>query len=179
MINILEIIMIITTIMYSYLIIYCKRSGFIYGIISTGIMGYIFMDTGIYVQAILNFVYAITYIYSYFNWGSKKAPSIRNINKTELIFYTIIICIGTLLIGYAFDKVGGVYPYIDSFAAACSIVAAFLLSAKVIQNTHIFVISNIASIVICYASQNYITILIYMVFNIIRYVEWKKELNTK
>ncbi len=180
MINVLEIIMIITTVMYSYLLIYCKRSGFIFGIVSTGIMGYVFVKTGVYVQAILNFVYAIMYVYSYFNWGSKKAPNIRSISKREIILSLITCFVFTLTIGYTFKTMGETHPYIDSFGAVCSIIAVLLLSKKVIEHAYIFVVANIASIIICYISEDYITIvtiLIYMIFNIFRGIVWRKEVN--
>jgi len=182
MTNVLEIIMIISTVIYSYLLLYCKRSGFIFGIISSGIMGYILISTGTFVQAILYFIYMITYIYSYFDWGSKNSPRISNITNKQIIMSTIYILTFTVIIGYVFSIIGEAYPYLDSFSAACSMTAVFLLSRKVIQHAYIFVLSNIASIAICYMTHDYITILtffVYMIFNIIRVYIWRKELIDK
>ena len=178
--NILEIIMIISTLIYSYLLLHCKRSGFIFGIISAGMMGYILISTGVFVQAILNFIYAIMYIYSYFNWGKENAPNISRITTRGLIVSVVSMLTFTLLIGYTFSVIGESHPYIDSFSAACSITAVFLLSRKVVEHAYIFVLSNIASIFICYASYDHITIitfLLYMVFNVMRGYMWQKELN--
>lgn len=180
MTNILEVIMMISIIIYSYLLLYCKRSGFIFGIIASGIMGYILLSRGVFVQAILNYIYMLMYIYSYFIWGRKKPPTISKISSKELMGSIICILVFTLIIGYVFSLVGEGYPYIDSFSSACSITAIFLLGRKVIEHSYIFILSNIASIYICYLLKDYITILsflIYIIFNIIRIYIWKNELN--
>lgn len=182
MINVLEVIMIISTIMYSYLLLYCKRSGFIFGVISASIMGCILINDGVYVQAILNYIYAITYIYSYISWGGKKAPNISKIANRQIIVSVISVIAFTFIIGYAFVGMGESHPYIDSFSAACSVIAVILLSKKVIEHSYIFVLSNIASIAICYMAQDYVTILtflIYMIFNVVRGYMWNKELNNE
>lgn len=53
MINILEILMIISTFMYSYLILYCKRSSFVFELVAVSITTYILILNRVYVQAIL------------------------------------------------------------------------------------------------------------------------------
>lgn len=179
MTNLLDVIMLISTVMYSYLLLYCKRSGFIFGIIAAGIMGCILINTGVYVQAILNYIYAITYIYSYISWGGKKSPNISKITNRQIIVSVISVIAFTFIIGYTFVGMGESHPYIDSFSAACSVIAVILLSKKVIEHSYIFALSNIASITICYMAQDYVTILtflVYMIFNIARGYMWNKEL---
>lgn len=179
MTNILEIIMIICTIIYSYLLIYCNRQAFIFGIISSCIMGYILLIDGIFIQSILYFIYMIMYLYSYFNWGRKDAPRISSMTCKACGISAIYILIFTLVIGYIFSAIGEKHPYIDSFSAACSMTAVFLLDKKVIEHAYIFVLANISAIYVCYVTHDYVTILtflVYMIFNLIRAYTWKKEL---
>lgn len=177
MINLLEIIMIIATFIYSYLILYCKRLSFVFGIIASNITAYILIMNGIYIQAILHFIYVIIYVYSYFSWGKNNSLKISNISIKGIILLITYIATFTVGIGYSFSQLGETNPYIDAFSAATSMTAVFLLSKKIIENSYIFIISNIASIIICYISGDYLAIVsfgIYMVFNIIRIFTWKK-----
>lgn len=175
--NILEIIMLLSTFLYSYLILYVKRSSFLFGVIASGIMGVTLIASGVYVQAIVYFAYALMYIYSFFRWGKKDSSNISNIDRTTIIVSLTYIFTFSLVMGYAFSTMGTVYPYIDAFSAACSMTAVFLLGKKIIENSYIFIVSNIASIIICYMTKDYMTILcfvIYMIFNIIRIYTWEK-----
>lgn len=178
MINILEILMIISTFMYSYLILYCKRSSFIYGIISCAIMTYILISSKIYVQSALNIIYIIIYLYTFIMWKKQEDKlKICSISNKESILSCIYILFFTFFIGYAFDKINTAYPYLDAFSSACSMTAVFLLSKKIIQSSYIFVIANVSSIVIFCLTKDYsgiITFIIYMVFNIIRIFTWRK-----
>lgn len=186
MIKLLEIVMIISTFMYSYLILYCKRSSFIYGIISSAIMTYILVASEVYIQSVLNVIYIITYIYSFIVWKKQEDKlKISNISIKGIVLSIIYILAFTVIMGYTFDRIAA-YPYLDAFSAACSMTAVFLLSKKIIQSSYVFLMSNIASIMIFCLTKAYsgiITFIIYMVFNIIRIFTWrdlkkKDELNT-
>lgn len=175
--DILKIVMLLSTFIYSYLILYCKRSSFIFGIIASLLTGITLIVQDVYVQAILHFIYVAMYAYSFFSWGSKKYSGISNIKSKSLIVSVISISVFTLIIGYTFNKVRTVYPYIDAFSAACSMTAVILLNKKIIEHSYIFIISNLASMFICYMNKDYITILtfiIYMIFNITRVYTWEK-----
>jgi len=178
MINILEILMIISTIMYSYLILYCKRSSFIYGIISAGIMTYVLIASKVYIQAVLNIVYIFTYIYSFVSWKKNEDKlKVSNISGRQVILSVIYILFFSVFIGYAFSMINTSYPYLDAFSTACSMIAVFLLSKKIIQSSHIFIMANIASIIIFCLTKEYsgiITFIIYMIFNIIRIFTWRR-----
>ena len=180
--NILEITMIISTIIYSYLLIYLKRPAFVFGVVSSGIMAYLLFSSHIYIQAVLHCIYIVMYIYSFFYWGRKIPPSISNITQKELILSIVYIVSFTGIMGYAFSAISEVYPYIDAFSAGCSMVAVFLLRKKVIEHSYIFIISNIASMIVCYMTKSYATILtfvIYMIFNIIRVYVWERNTDKK
>lgn len=177
MINILEILMIVTTFMYSYLMLYCKRSGLIFGLIASSITSYILILDGVYIQAILYWIYAGIYCYSFFSWGKEDSLKISNISNRGIIISVIYVLVFTICIGYSFENLKTVYPYLDAFSSACSMTAVFLLSKKIIENSYVFILSNIVSIVICYMTYDYImliTFIIYMVFNIIRIFTWKR-----
>lgn len=169
--------MIISTFMYSYLLLYCKRSGFVFGVFASGIMAYALIYSEVYVQAVLHLIYLIMYIYSFFSWKKKDTYKVSNLTSKETIVSVAYILTFTIGIGYAFDNVGTVYPYIDAFSAACSMTAVFLLSKKIIENSYMFIISNIASIIICYMTKDYLAVIsfiIYMVFNALRIFTWRK-----
>ena len=186
MIIVLEIMMVLATFMYSYLILFGKRSSFIFGIIASSITAYVLMKSGVYIQAILYLIYILIYVYSFIRWGKNRNIKVANISIKEIVLTCIYIITFTICIGYSFDKIGTVFPYLDAFSTACSTVAMILLSKKIIENSYVFVLSNIFSIIICFMTKEYLTILafiIYMVFNIIRVFTWndikkRQDLNT-
>jgi len=183
MINILEILMIVSTFMYSYLILYCKRSSFIFGIISSCIMTYILILSKVYIQAVLNIVYISMYIHSFIMWKKEEDKiKINNISNRGMILTVIYILTFTVFIGYAFSKVESAYPYLDAFTSACSMVAVFLLSRKTIESSYIFMMANITSIIVFYLTKDYsgiVTFIIYMIFNVIRIFTWSKIRKTE
>lgn len=178
MICILEVVMILATFMYSYLILYCRHSSFIFGIISSVIMTYILVKSNVYIQATLNVIYIMIYIYSYINWRKQKDNiKICNISSRGIILTAIFLITFTVIMGYTFDTIEATYPYLDAFSSSCSMTALFLLSKKVVESSYVFIMANIASIIICYITKDYaaiVTFFIYMIFNIIRIFTWKK-----
>lgn len=181
--DVLEIAMLTATFIYSYLILYCKKSAFVFGIIASGIMGFTMIKSGVYVQAILHYLYVLVYAYSFFSWSKSKKPrEISHMTKQLVVIVLIYVVTFTVVMGYVFSKFGTVYPYIDAFSAACSMTAVILLSRKVIEHSYIFIASNIASIFICYAMGDYMTILsfvVYMIFNATRVYTWENIIRRK
>ena len=175
--------MMLSTLIYSYLILYCKRSAFIFGIIASGVMSYILFESGVPIQASLHLIYIIVYLYSFIIWGKKNGElGISNMSKKMWIVLISYILIFSLVMGGVFSKIGTSSAYIDAFSAACSMSAVFLLSMKIIENSYIFIASNIASIYICYMTNDktaIISFFIYMIFNIIRQYKWEKIRNER
>jgi nicotinamide mononucleotide transporter len=174
---ILQVLMVVCTLLYSYLLLDCKKVAFIFGAISSLITFASFLKTGIYVQGVLFLVYSIIYILTYVKWKKDVLEDLpRRITLKEYIISMGFIAIFTYVLGYAFLGVSK-YPMVDAISSALSISAVYLLNRKVIEHAWFFIISNIGSIWICYMTNDIIMILtfvIYMIFNIIRIYTWEK-----
>jgi nicotinamide mononucleotide transporter len=173
----IQIVMGICTLLYSYLLLDCRKSAFIFGTISSIITCITFIKSGIYVQGILFLIYSIIYILTYYKWKKNESNSPpRQMLSREYIFAFGFIIIFTLVFGFIFKSMS-TYPVIDAISSALSITAVFLLNRKVIEHAWFFIFSNLGSIWICCMTNEYLmilTFLIYMMFNFIRIYTWDK-----
>lgn len=174
--DILQVIMGVCTLLYSFYLLDCKRIAFIFGTISSLITFASFIKSGIYVQGILFLVYAIIYVLTYLKWKNDSSSDLpRRITIKEFIISLCFIISFAFILGFVFSSVSS-YPIVDAISSALSITAVFLLNKKVIEHSWYFIISNIGSIWICYLTNDIIMILtfvIYMIFNIMRIFTWE------
>jgi nicotinamide mononucleotide transporter len=175
--DVLQVLMVVCTLLYSFFLLDCKKGAFIFGTISSLITFASFLKKGIYVQGILFLVYSIIYILTYLKWKKNVFEELpRRITVKEYIFSMGFIAIFTMVLGFAFLDVSK-YPLVDAISSALSISAVVLLNRKVIEHAWYFIISNIGSIWICYMTNDImmiITFVIYMIFNILRIYTWEK-----
>lgn len=151
------------------------------GIISVGTYLFIFYQTKLYGDAVLQIYFLITAIYGWFYWNQsspKKEGSIVSFTAKQMLF---AICAVTLLWGalgwMLANWTDSDVPYIDGFCTAMSFAAQFLMTRKVLQNWILWVIVDIAYIPLYLYKGLLLTALLYIAFAIIAwngYRNWNK-----
>lgn len=151
------------------------------GIISVGTYLFIFYQTKLYGDAVLQIYFLITAIYGWFYWNQsspKKEGSIVSFTAKQMLF---TICAVTLLWGalgwMLANWTDSDVPYIDGFCTAMSFAAQFLMTRKVLQNWILWVIVDIAYIPLYLYKGLLLTALLYIAFAIIAwkgYRNWNK-----
>ncbi|PJJ84095.1 nicotinamide riboside transporter PnuC [Mucilaginibacter auburnensis] len=151
-------------------------------IISVCFYAYIFFEKHLFADAGLQIYLLIMNVYGWYHW-SKKSPTdnlapVVKINGRQTWVAIFSIAAVTVFLGSVLRYTSASYPYLDSFCAACSVVAQVLLARKVLENWLIWTFVNIIYVGIYIFKDLHITALMYAIYIpivISGYLDWKKE----
>jgi nicotinamide mononucleotide transporter len=180
--NWLEIIAVITGLLCVYLAARNNIWNWPFAIVSVGIYIFIFFNSHLYADMGLQFYFMAMNIYGWYYWSHKpaterKAPVIR-INRKETLLSIAVIIIFTVFLGSVLKYTPASYPYLDSFCAACSLVAQAFLARKVLENWLIWIFVDVIYVGVYIFKHLDLTAFMYAVYVIIAlmgYIDWKKE----
>ncbi len=146
--------------------------------ISYVIISYI---TLLYVDALLNSIYAILAIIGWINWKAKADQ--QPIKKLSWRFHGLII-IGSILLGglsgYLLDNyTDQVFPYLDAVLFFLSIIATWMITKKIIENWLYFIVIDCAMIGIYFNRSLFLSSLLFVLYTFFAlkgYFYWRKML---
>jgi len=187
--NWIEIVAVTTGLAYIFLSIKQNIWCWMFGIVSSAMYLFVFFDSKIYADMILQAYYVIMGIYGWIHWaridnsGDKNALPVLRLNKKELFVLSgvsvfLFIIIAQFLICFTDSPV----PYIDAFTTSLSFTATWMLARKILEHWIIWVIVNAVSVGLYFYRGLYVTIILFVVLTImavIGYFEWKKEWENK
>ena len=138
---------------------------------------HLFADTGLQVY------FLAMNIYGWYHWSKRSAldnlaPVVR-ITNSQILLSIGGVAIVTFFLGSVLKYTTASYPYLDSFCAACSVVAQVLLARKVLENWLIWVFVDIIYVGIYIFKDLHITAIMYGIYipiAVLGYMDWKKEL---
>jgi nicotinamide mononucleotide transporter len=162
----------------------------VFGILSSAFSVYLCYSGHLFLESGLQVFYVFIGIYGWYEWlyGAKNQLA----QKTELHIvsssflktgYLILIgCIIWIPFGYIAHRYSTqVYPYLDAFITAFSVVATWMTAKKILQNWIFWIIIDALAIIL-YGSRGYYLIAllygIYTLLSIIGYLQWKKRMIT-
>jgi nicotinamide mononucleotide transporter len=178
----LEIIGVITGLLCVYLAAKNNILNWPFAIISVGIYIFIFFESRLYADMGLQFYFMAMNIYGWYYWSHKpaneKKTPVQLITRKELILSAIAIVVFTVFLGSVLKYTPASYPYIDSFCAACSLVAQVFLARKVLENWLIWVFVDTIYVGVYIFKHLDLTAAMYAVYigiAIMGYIDWKRE----
>lgn len=188
----LELLGVITGIIYLWLEYRASIHLWIAGIIMPAIYIFVYYDAGLYADFGINIYYLIIALYGWLAWKTgftlfnrkSTATGELPINHTPHSAWMGIITayiaaqlfIAWLLINYTDSTV----PWADSFTTALSIVGMWMLARKYIEQWWVWCIVDVASSVLYIYKGLYFTAVLYAVYSIISifgYRKWKRIMN--
>jgi len=178
----LEIIGVITGLLCVYLAAKNKILNWPFAIISVGIYIFIFFNSHLYADMGLQVYFMAMNIYGWYYWSHKPANEQKTlvvlITRKEIILSIIGVLVFTYILGSILKYTPASYPYIDSFCAACSLIAQVLLARKVLENWLIWVFVDIIYVGVYIFKALDLTALMYAIYVAIAlmgYIDWKKD----
>lgn len=180
--SLLELIGVITGLLCVYLAAINNIWNWPIAIISVGVYIFIFFDAHLYADMGLQVYFMITNIYGWYYWAKK--PSAENkipvaiITRREVILSIIAVIVFTFILGTILKYTPASYPYVDSFCAACSLVAQVLLARKVLENWLIWIFVDIIYVsVYIFKGLGPTAIMygIYVPIALLGYIDWRKD----
>lgn len=185
----IELTGIVLSMIYLWLEIKAKMLMWLFGIVSSALMGWVFFKSGFYADMGLMGYYLIISIYGWIHWKTQNSDQkmpITHIKKAQTITSVVILSISYIVLLQILLHMPAViglkdstYPYIDAFTVSASVVATWLLSQKVMEQWHIWIIVNIIStIMFALKGLHYTTILyvVYTIGSVLGLMNWSKDL---
>ena len=184
MINlIIEIIAVISAILYLLLAAKEDVKCWYAVIISSSLYFYIMYDAGLIMEAYLQIFYIVMALYGWFKWtrsiqinSNNRIRTWSNIKHFITITSVVILAVIT---GFILKKyTNAALPFLDAFTSWGAIITTYMVAQKILENwIYWFVIDSI-SIYIFVSRELYLTSLLFFIYLIIicfGYASWRKK----
>lgn len=165
-----------------------RKIGWLFGIIAAALSTYIFYQSELVSEAMLNIYYVIMGVYGWIYW-SRTSANAEEIPIVEYKWYNHIIlvagAVGLALLMGSLNEYNphAALPYADAFSTSFAFMATFLEARKVLSGWLYWIAINLYSIWLYgqkSLAEGELTILqwqmgIFAVFSVIGFVVWKKK----
>lgn len=143
--NIIEIIAVIASVLYTFLAGKNKIISWLFAIISSAIYVYININVQLYFFSMLHFFYVIVAIYGWFEWRKETKESRFRFYGWKNI---PVIAIGTLLtffLAYMAEKyTDQQLAYLDALNFVFCLIASYMISKKIMESwIYLFVLDSV------------------------------------
>jgi nicotinamide mononucleotide transporter len=152
------------------------------GIIQVFLFIFIFYDARLYSDMLLHIIYVFFNFYGWYNWHYLKSDTevMKVTTLGNYLIYWIAACaIGTLGLAMLMESyTNASLPYPDSFIAASSLLAQWLMAKKKLESWYFWILADVVAIVIYFIKELYLTSGLYAIFLVlatIGYLEWRKS----
>jgi len=184
MINlIIEIIAVISAILYLLLAAKEDLKCWYAAIISSSLYFYIMYDAGLIMEAYLQIFYIVMALYGWFKWTKSIQINSNNrirtwSNMKHFITITSVVILAVIT-GFILKKyTNAALPFLDAFTSWGAIITTYMVAQKILENwIYWFVIDSI-SIYIFLSRELYLTSLLFFIYLIIicfGYASWRKK----
>jgi nicotinamide mononucleotide transporter len=183
--TLLEIVGVITGLLCVYLAAKNNIWNWPFAIVSVIIYVFIFFNARLFADMGLQVYFLLVNIYGWWYWGYKtqaEKPLVKRITRNEIWLSAIAIAVFTLILGSLLKYTTASFPFLDSFCAACSLVAQLFLARKVLENWLIWIFVDIIYVgvyVFKHLQPTALMYAIYVVIALIGYIDWRKDWKTE
>ena len=133
----------------------------------TGIAGsllylYIFYHARLYSDVLLQIYFLLTSIYGWYNWGhggaGDTALKVTRLTMSAMAVWGLVIIFGTLVLGtFMKRRTKAAIPYGDASITVMSLVAQYLLTAKVLESWVLWIATDAIATVVYWKRRLYLT----------------------
>ncbi|MBR9831906.1 nicotinamide mononucleotide transporter [bacterium] len=181
--SILEIIGVISSLLYIYFATKENRLCFLFGLISSTIYVYICFSYQLYFDTLINLYYIVMSFVGWAMWSENKnkvEEKVKSIQNKTFLLYATIGGLATLVFGgIALNYSDASLPFVDSFTTVFAIIATVMVVKKQIENWLIWIIVDGVGIGMYFYKELYFTSFLFLIYTIIAiqgYRKWKTQL---
>ena len=154
------------------------------GIISVLISTYIFYNSGLYAESLLNMYYLVMSVYGWYIWVKRKGEpplAITRSGKRDWSITSLIVVVGFLILYYCLSRwTNSTVPAWDAWVSATAWAGMWLLAKRKIENWILLNISNAFAIpLLLYKHLPLYTVLTVILFVVAvqGYFRWRRIMN--
>ncbi len=188
--KVIEILGLITGILYVIGAIFEKKWCWYFGILAVIFYGISTYFYNLYGEFALQFFYLGISFYGLNQWSKNidtktktKTELHINFSSFEFLFKNILVgIILSIIIYYVLVYFKSSYPFWDAITSAFGIVATYMTTQKKIENWILWIVIDTILAYILYLKEMpfyAILYLVYFIFAIVGFLNWKKEMNTQ
>lgn len=181
----LEIIAMISGLLFPILSAYEKIICWLFGGISSAIYIYLFIEGKLYQDAGLNLFYVVMSVIGFLMWKGIIKPRHKKVaisvtNFPMLLMFTLMGVLYTIVTGYIFKKfTDAAYPYVDAFVTGFSFIATWLDAQKKIENWVVFFVADAVGVWLFWQKGFILTSVMFTVYCcicIFGFIKWRNQL---
>lgn len=166
---------------YTVLMLYEKRVGWIFGILASALGVILFLEQRVYAQVGLSAFYVVMGIYGWWSWGSDANGELP-ISRRKARFHMGIM-LGGLALAVVIALIMRTLPDarfvgLDGFATAFSLLATWMLARKILENWAYWILADAVAIYLYLMLGMYWYVGLYTVYvllSIAALIRWNKE----
>jgi nicotinamide mononucleotide transporter len=177
----LEILVVLTTLLYNYFLIKQNIICWLFGFLASFVGLIIFYEKQLIGQIILHIFYTMMAVYGWYIWGKSKEQKV--INKWPIINHVYVIGTGVLLTfllgNFVLNKFTENVNFLDISITLFCFVATFKEAHKILSAWLYWIVLNLASLILYLQSDLKIYALLMFVYTILSikgYLVWRKNL---
>ena len=177
----LEVIAVITAILYLVLAARENIWCWFFGFVSTAIYVFLFYDVALLSESALNIYYMAMAVYGWYQWQNINQHQSVKIHKWKVKRHLAIVSVTLLLVypvGSLMKILGASFPYLDALVALLAVVATFMTARKIFDNWYYWLFVDSVSIYLFWSKQMYLTALLFVIYIVLIFfgiVSWKKR----
>lgn len=179
---ILELLAVVTGLIYPYLAGKNKPICWLYAIISAVIYVYLNAAKQLYFFSSLQVMYVVMAVYGWREWKKEnRNVSFRflNMHNIWIIGLGFLISVGLAYLAQIFTNQR--MPYFDAINFIFALIASYMITQKIMESWLYLFVLNILSVYICFESKLYLSIVLYLFLTILSlnaFKDWLKEYKT-
>jgi nicotinamide mononucleotide transporter len=139
----------------------------------------------LYAQVALNVFYAAMAIYGWYQWrlGGRRANDAALAISTWPLQTHLLAIGGTVVVGlvagWLLDRsTDAAFPYLDSLFTVASIVTTYMVTRKILENWHYWLVVDSLGLYLYWQQELYLLVclfVLYLVLVVIGLVRWRRE----
>ncbi len=155
------------------------------GILSVGILSFLFYRSELYSDLLLHILFIILNFYGWWSWLQRdahtgKKVAVKRMTGLQFFVWFVFVILFSWLLGSVMRKFFGAdLAYFDAFTTSGSLAAQYLLAKKYRANWIFWIIVDVVAIVIYLYKALYMVsflFLIYLILSIVGYQNWSKSM---
>lgn len=177
----LELIAVVTAVLYLWLAIRENIWCWFYAFISTALSIYIFHQAALLSESLLNIFYLVMAVYGWYQWRGGQTDNPRQIQKWPLkkhLLWISVTAVFVPLLGLYTQQYGAAYPYLDAFTSCFAVLTTILVAYKVFENWFYWLVIDSVSMWLFWQKELYFftgLFAIYLIMVLIGIIQWSKS----
>ena len=153
-----------------------------FALCSTGLYTWLFWETNLFFQSLLNGWYLIMAVYGWFNWKNMEDDDkgVQNWSvKSNLIVTSVLLLVTVLSYQLISAFVEQKILFLDLAIAIFSAFVTYMLAQKVLENWLYWIVINSFTVWLCFQQGLILTavlFILYVAYAIKGYVSWRREI---